>query len=146
MVEAWGRRMSGEHDLETLLTNMTATLSPDVYVFATLPPGSVIPDGTETLMRFHEAEGITLILTREAAIAHNIDHRFACRMISLDVHSALEAVGFIAAISAALAAKGMGVNPVAGYFHDHLFVPENRADDAMAVLAEIATAAAHRHG
>ncbi|MAB18677.1 MAG: ribonuclease H family protein, partial [SAR116 cluster bacterium] len=126
--------MSGEHDLETLLTNMTATLAPDVYVFATLLPGSMIPDGIETLMRFHEAEGITLILTREAAIAHNIDHSFACRMISLDVHSALEAVGFIAAISAALAAKGMGVNPVAGYFHDHLFVPENRADDAMAVL------------
>jgi hypothetical protein len=40
----------------------------------------------------------------------------------------------------------MGVNPVAGYFHDHLFVPQDRADDAMAVLAELSSAAAKTHG
>lgn len=138
--------MSGEHDLQTLLMNMTARLAPDVYVFATIPPDSVTPDGIEALMRFHEAEGITLILTREEAMARHIDHSFACRMITIEVHSALEAVGFIATISAALAAQGMGVNPVAGYFHDHLFVPQDRADDAMAVLAELSSAAAKTHG
>lgn len=79
-------------------------------------------------------------------MARHIDHSFACRMITLEVHSALEAVGFIATISAALAARSMAVNPVAGYFHDHLFVPQDRADDAMAVLAELSSAAAKTHG
>ena len=54
-------------------------------------------------------------------------------MITLNIHSSLEAVGFLAAITARLAAAGMGVNPVAGYFHDHLFVPAERAEDAMAI-------------
>jgi hypothetical protein len=33
----------------------------------------------------------------------------------------------------------MGVNPVAGFFHDHLFIPEDRADDAIAILKQIAS-------
>ena len=55
-----------------------------------------------------------------------------------DVHSALEAVGFIARVATALADAGMGVNPVAGFYHDHLFVPEDRAEDAMTVLEGLA--------
>ena len=37
-----------------------------------------------------------------------------------------------------LGAKGMGVNPVAGFYHDHLFVPEGREAEAMDVLKQIA--------
>jgi hypothetical protein len=59
-------------------------------------------------------------------------------MITLEVHSSLEAVGFLAAIATRLAAAGIGVNPVAGYFHDHLFVPEARAEEAMRLLDELA--------
>jgi len=59
-------------------------------------------------------------------------------MITLDVHSALEAVGFIAVIATELAKAGMGVNPVAGFYHDHIFVPEGREGDALRILARIA--------
>ena len=38
------------------------------------------------------------------------------------------------AFATRLAAEGMGVNPVAGFFHDHLFIPADRANDAMRVL------------
>ncbi len=55
--------------------------------------------------------------------------------ITLRVHSALEAVGLTAAFSAALSREGISANVVAGYFHDHLFVPEDRRDDAMRVLS-----------
>ena len=89
-------------------------------------------------MVFVEDEGITLICTRAEAEAAGIAYDFPCRMITLDVHSALEAVGFIAHIATRLAAAGMGVNPVAGYFHDHLFIPEGREDDALAVIDAIA--------
>ena len=32
----------------------------------------------------------------------------------------------------------MGVNPVSGYFHDHLFVPDGREKDALKILRKIA--------
>ena len=59
-------------------------------------------------------------------------------MITLDIHSSLAAVGFLAAVAGHLAGHGMGVNPVSGYYHDHLFVPEDRADDAMRALHALA--------
>jgi hypothetical protein len=59
-------------------------------------------------------------------------------MITLQIHSSLEAVGFLAEITPPLAAAGMGVNPVSGYFHDHLFVPEGRAEEAVRILKELA--------
>ena len=63
-------------------------------------------------------------------------------MITLNVHSALDAVGFLARVTTRLASLGMGVNPVAGYFHDHLFVPVDRAEEAMTALHEMAREAA----
>ncbi|RWD18536.1 ACT domain-containing protein, partial [Mesorhizobium sp.] len=49
-----------------------------------------------------------------------------------------EAVGFLAAITTRLAGAGMGVNPVSAFYHDHLFVPADRAEEAMAMLMELA--------
>ncbi|UWR23029.1 ACT domain-containing protein [Sulfitobacter sp. S190] len=132
--------MSGEHDLDTLLATMTAKLAPETYVFVTLAPDAV-PAGITPRMMFNEAEGVTLILTRDTAEHAGLEWEFACRMITLDVHSALEAVGFIARVASALAAAGMGVNPVSGFYHDHLFVPDGRQDDALAVIARIASEA-----
>ncbi|TIW02257.1 MAG: ACT domain-containing protein, partial [Mesorhizobium sp.] len=55
-----------------------------------------------------------------------------------DVHSSLEAVGFLAAITTRLAAAGMGVNPVSAFYHDHMFVPAERAEEALAILRALA--------
>jgi hypothetical protein len=62
-------------------------------------------------------------------------------MITLNVHSSLEAVGFMAAVSAKLTEHGIGVNPVSGYHHDHCFVPLGKEQQAMKVLEELATEA-----
>ena len=59
-------------------------------------------------------------------------------MITCKVHSSLEAVGFMAVIATRLAQKGMGVNPVSGFFHDHLFVPLGREEQALECLEELA--------
>ena len=88
-------------------------------------------------MMFREAEGTTLILLRSEADAAGIEYEFPSRMITLNVHSSLEAVGFIAHIATKLAEHGMGVNPVAGFYHDHLFVPNGREVDAMEILEQI---------
>jgi len=132
--------MSGETDLGALLRGMTADLIPGTFVFVTLSEEG-IPPGLTPRMMFHEAEGTTLILPREQAEAAGLAHEFPCRMITLNIHSALEAVGFMAVIATALAREGMGVNPVAGFYHDHLFVPEDRVDDAMRVLVRMAAGA-----
>lgn len=128
--------MTGETNLKRLLSGLQASLEPDTYVFATLP-GRDVPDGVSPRMVFQEAEGTTLILTRAEALAAGIAFEFPCRMITLNVHSALEAVGMIAHVATKLAAGQMGVNPVAGFYHDHLFIPEGREADAMAILEAI---------
>ncbi len=46
-------------------------------------------------------------------------------------------MGFLAAILSALASADMGVNPVSAFFHDHLFVPADRAEDALMILERL---------
>jgi uncharacterized protein len=51
--------------------------------------------------------------------------------------SALDAAGLTAAISTALADAGLSCNVIAGYHHDHLLVPADRAPEALAVLSDV---------
>ena len=85
-----------------------------------------------------EAEGTTLGLPRERADELGLTYAFVASWITLRVHSALDAVGLTAAFAAALTDEGISANVVAGYFHDHLFVPEDRRDDAMRALRDLA--------
>ncbi|MEM1075006.1 MAG: ACT domain-containing protein [Pseudomonadota bacterium] len=128
--------MSGEMDLRVLLTSLDAVADEAIYVFVTVDETDV-PSGINARMVFQEAEGTTLILLKEEAVRLGIPYEFPCHMITLNVHSALNAVGFIAHVASALASANMGVNPVAGYFHDHLFVPEGRQNDALDVLERL---------
>ncbi|MEQ1944576.1 ACT domain-containing protein [Mesorhizobium sp. VNQ89] len=129
--------MTGETDLQNLLGSMSPELLPGVYVFATLPPGETVPSGVEPVMIFREKEGVTLVLPESEARLAGLAFAFPSRMITLNVYSSLEAVGFLAVIATRLAAAGMGVNPVSAYFHDHLFVPADRTDEAMQVLMRL---------
>ncbi len=128
--------MTGSHYLRQLLSGMAPVLEDATYVFATFPDRNV-PPGLSPRMMMQEGEGTTVIITQDEATAVNLPHDFPCRMITLNVHSALDAVGFLAKVTTRLAALGMGVNPVAGFYHDHLFVPSDRADDAMTALGEM---------
>jgi len=129
--------MVGETDLDKLLGGMSAELVDGLYVFATIADG-VVPTGVKPKMLFQEAEGLTLILLEEEAAEHELSYEFPSRMITLNIHSALEAVGFLARITKHLAKLGMGVNPVSGFYHDHLFVPDGREHDAISALEELA--------
>lgn len=130
--------MSGERDLHILLSSLQISIADEMYVFATLKDG-IFHDSLAPRMTFREAEGLTVIITQEQAEAHGIAYEFESRMITLNVHSSLEAVGFMALISAKLADADIPVNPVAGFYHDHLFVPAHKLAEAKAVLSQIAT-------
>ena len=60
------------------------------------------------------------------------------KRITCNVHSSLDAVGMTAVMSAALTQANISANVVAGYYHDHIFVPAGRADESIAVLFELA--------
>jgi hypothetical protein len=128
---------SGETNLHTLLRGMEPVLDPAEYLFVSLPH-TTLPAGLHPRLLFREEEGISLIITRQEAEQHALSGIFPCRRITLTIHSALEAVGFLAAILPRLAALGMGVNPVSAFCHDHLFVPADRAADALTELKKIA--------
>jgi uncharacterized protein len=126
--------MPGDTDPVRLLAGMDPVLHPDRYVFVSVPE---LPDGLAPLATMREDEGLSAVVTADDADAHGLTGAFPCAGITLRVASALEAVGFLAVITRALADAGIGTNPVAGFHHDHLFVPWERRDDAMAVLREL---------
>ena len=96
------------------------------YAFDLLDVDAPLP--TNVFALIHEGEGMTLV-------APFPDGEWA--RISLGVLSSLSAVGLSAAITGALAADGMPANIVAGYYHDHIFVPWERRHDAIDALAKL---------
>ena len=61
-----------------------------------------------------------------------------CAWLTLDVHSALEAVGLTDAVSRVLTEADIPANVVAAFHHDHVLVPEDRADAAIAAIEALA--------
>lgn len=116
--------MNGERDLSRLLEALDPKLHPERYSFspASLP---TLSDNQFALVR--EDEGLTLVQPDPAG---------EWARISLGAHSSLEAVGLTAVLSSRLAERGIGANIVAGLYHDHLFVPWARREDALAALTK----------
>jgi hypothetical protein len=129
--------VAGERDLNALLRDMKPEMQPGIFVFCTIPPNENIPAAVNPLLTFREQEGTTLVIPREEAEAAGLRYAFPSRLITLTVHSALDAVGFLAAITARLTEAGISVNAVSAFHHDHLFVPVDRADHAMAALRQM---------
>ncbi|MGB3493992.1 MAG: ACT domain-containing protein [Elainellaceae cyanobacterium] len=138
----------GETQLSTLLASMHPVLSIDEHVFCVVSGSeSSHASVTQSLLKeypdifpigqFQEEEGTTLILKRADADQMGLAYEFVARKITLTVHSSLSAVGFMAAIATHLSQQGISVNPVSGYYHDHLFVPSDRADEAMQHLLSL---------
>jgi uncharacterized protein len=61
--------------------------------------------------------------------------------ITLQVHSALDAVGLTATVSRALADAAISADVVTAVHHDHVFVPHQATHAAMTVLAALARGA-----
>ncbi|PVB60927.1 ACT domain-containing protein [Labrenzia sp. 011] len=134
--------MTGETDLVTLISNMRPMLDPEPYVFCTFVSRSIAELAAyDPICLFSETEGVTAILPAERARELGLAEAEWFRRITLTVHSSLEAVGLTAAVATALAAKGISANVVAAFFHDHVFVPEERAEEALQELRNLTDAA-----
>ena len=129
--------MPGERNLATLLRSMKPEMQDGVFVFCSVAADSEISATLRPVLTFREREGTTLVLRREEAESAGLSYQFASRLITLTVHSSLEAVGFLAEITGRLAEAGISVNAVSAYYHDHLFVPEHRAVEALRLLQDM---------
>ncbi|REE18617.1 hypothetical protein B0G76_1746 [Paraburkholderia sp. BL23I1N1] len=128
-------------DLEQLLASMQPELNEGAYVFSSVPADRDV-SRLAPLATFREREGMTLIIDEPTALREELPVLFRAAWITLTVHSDLQAVGLTAAVAEVLTKASISCNVVAAAFHDHIFVPVERAADALTQLAGLQARAA----
>ena len=126
--------VAGETDLPRLLATLDVGRRSGRFAFVTGEWPALV-DGA--VARIEEAEGPTLVVDAGAAREAGAPVELEFAWLTLTVHSSLAAVGLTAAVSRALAAADIACNVIAGYHHDHLLVPVDRADDAIRALRHL---------
>ncbi|NCP64622.1 MAG: ACT domain-containing protein [Paraglaciecola sp.] len=126
--------MSGITQLDLLLSSMRPILLPAEFVFCCVKGELVDYLSLRSVATFIESEGLTLVLEKSQALQAGLAFNGVFRQITLTVHSSLEAVGLTAAVATQLASLGISANVIAAYYHDHIFVPAARAEEALSAL------------
>jgi len=123
-------------NLQQLLRGMEPELQVGTFAFSSVPHHTDLA-GLAPVATLQEREGLTVVV--DEATAHRLGWPvlFHAAWITLRVHSDLQAVGLTAAFATALAEAGIGCNVLAGAFHDHLFVPVEVAQQALATLQSL---------
>ncbi len=125
-------------DTHAMLADMTPVLKDGEFVFCATQDADVVARALPlALGSFKEEEAVTLILGRTDAAALGLKETMPMRRIVLEVFSSLEGVGLTAAVASALAAENIPCNMVAAFHHDHVFVPADMAERALAVLRDV---------
>ena len=127
-----------EKNVESLLSSMNPQLHNDEFVFCRISESELKSLDITPLCVFREDEGISLIAKKRDADLKSIEYSGTWSLITCKVNSDLTAVGFLAAMSKILADAGIAVNAVSAYLHDHLFVPSDRAREALDLLRRLA--------
>ena len=128
--------MKGETNLSILIKNMHPILNKGQYVFCTILDVNSI-DFKQIIHVFKEKEGYTLVIEKEYAHKKGYEYTSTFAWITLLVHSSLDAVGLTAAFATALAENKISCNVVAGFYHDHIFVPYDLGQQAVNVLQKL---------
>jgi hypothetical protein len=123
-------------DLARLIATMAPQLRPGAWAWCALPDAAALGDA-RPVATLAEDEGLSVVVAEDEALRRGWAIALRAAWITLRVHSDLHAVGFTAALARALADAGIACNVVAGVRHDHLFVPFERADDALRALAAL---------
>ncbi|MFT4864997.1 MAG: hypothetical protein ACI9CV_001731 [Ilumatobacter sp.] len=128
----------GETDLDKMLASLQVERRPGVFTFV-----EVAVPTSELLAAAHgmvnEAESTTLILPVQAAELAGLPVDIELAWLSLTVQSSLEAVGLTAAFAATLGTHDIPCNVLAGYHHDHILVPVDKAQLAIDALNAYST-------
>ncbi|MEZ8786031.1 ACT domain-containing protein [Vibrio splendidus] len=128
--------MTAITDLDLLLKSMSPELIDGNYVFCSVDGRLADYVQLDPIATFREKEGLTLVLKEEVATKTQLDFDGVFGLITLSVHSSLEAVGLTAAFATKLGSYGISANVIAGFYHDHIFVQKDKAEAAMSALRE----------
>ena len=128
--------MTGERDLGRLLAGLSPERRHGEVVIVAVPD----PAGLPALATVTEEDAVTAVLRRDDADRLGLRYDWIAAWITLTVHSSWEAVGMTAAVAQALADEGIPCNVLAGFRHDHLLIPIEQADSAIAALRSLAGA------
>lgn len=129
---------AGLTNLNELLAALEPLLDTEEFVFCSMSFAEVANHADlRPFATIAEHEGLTLVVRRSGADSHKLKYASTFRRITLQVHSSLDSVGLTAAVSTELAQIGISANMIAGYFHDHVFVAADRADDAIDCLKQL---------
>lgn len=128
--------MPGLTDLQQMLRTLEPAQRPGTFVYVAVDAATARSLPAEAMIV--EDEAVTVVLRLVDADAAGCDYGYVAAWITLGVNSALEAVGLTAAISAALGDAGISCNILAGYHHDHMLVPYDDAERALAALRSLA--------
>ncbi len=134
--------MATVRDTQDMIKGMAPVRDPEIWHFCTTDDRDLADRARpHALAVFGEDEGTSLILPDEVARDLGFAVEMPMSRITLSVHSALDGVGLTAAVATALAGAHIPCNVVAAYHHDHVFVPEELAEDAEAILQGVARGA-----
>ena len=122
-------------NIDQLVREMNPRLNDGKWVFCTLPAGTRPPENA--LAVFREKEATTVVISAIDAESLDLPPRYVAAWITLTVDSDIDAVGFLAVISRALAAEGISCNVISAIHHDHLFVPYPEGLRAIEVLRKL---------
>lgn len=122
-------------DLDALLAGVAPLRRPGEFVFITVDPSESPVDAFATVREDGRLSCVVDVSTARA-LGHPVEPVLA--WITLQVHSSLTAVGLTAAVATALAARCIPANVIAGHRHDHVLVPIERADEAIAAIEALA--------
>ncbi|MFE8071765.1 ACT domain-containing protein [Marinobacteraceae bacterium S3BR75-40.1] len=126
--------------LQNLIKQLSPEVDPCSYVYCTVARAKYGElEKLKPIVSIRELEGLTLVIPLEQAKAEGLDYYRVFRRITLKGHSSLEALGLTSVVTSLLADRGITTNVVAGFYHDHMFVPSERVDEAMEALKELAS-------
>ena len=118
------------------MSKLNTVLKEGIFVFSTVTDLSIIPRSL-TIMEFQEAEGTSIILTKEDANRLDLKFEYEAAWITIDNVTQLDELGLTAKFSTALADAGISCNVVAGFHHDHVFVDHKSGKKAEQILNKL---------
>lgn len=125
-----------EKNLQVLLSSIKPRLRDEQFVFCSVLEREFKKLTISPICIFHEDEGVSLIVAKSDADSASLKYDGTWSLITCEVNSDLNAVGFIAAMSKMISDAGISVNTVSAFHHDHLFVPTDRVEEVMLLLQE----------
>lgn len=107
------------------------------FVFCIVSEEQLLELKSAPKLIFREQEGTTIVIKKKIADKLHFKYENIWAMITLSVHSDLNAVGLLAKISNKLAEHQISLNVISAYYHDHLFVPIEKLEETMESLKDL---------